>query len=93
MTRVRYEPTIPALEMDGHAGAGEYGRDPVCAALSILLFTLLDANDAATAHFADGYARISGGRKRDYALMARGARLLAENYPQYVGYEEIKNEK
>ena len=90
MTRVRYEPTLPALEMDGHAGAGKRGRDPVCAALSILLFTLADANEASTLRLSDGYARVAGGEKRDYALIVRGCKLLAENYPQYVRYEEVK---
>lgn len=90
MTRVRYEPALPALEMDGHAGAGARGRDPVCAALSILLFTLADASEAATLRLSDGYARVTGGEKRDYALIVRGVKLLAESYPQYVRYEEMK---
>lgn len=90
MTRVCYEPAIPALEMDGHAGAGVRGKDPVCAALSILLFTLMEAEAEAgsTLRLADGYARVSGGERRDYALIAVGCRLLAENYPQYVQYNE-----
>lgn len=88
MTRVRYEPSIPALELDGHAGAGPRGRDVVCAALSILLFTLADAEDAAQLRLREGYARVAGGEKSAYELIVRGVRLLAENYPQYVSLEE-----
>ena len=34
MTLVTYEPKGPALEFVGHAGAGLYGQDPVCAELA-----------------------------------------------------------
>ena len=87
MTRVRYEPRLPALEFEGHAGAGIRGRDPVCAALSILLFTLIEGTPGAMLRSGEGYCRVSGGEARDYALIAGGCRLLAENYPEYVRME------
>lgn len=40
MTSVRYDPAVPEMIFSGHAGAAEAGRDPVCAALSMLMFTL-----------------------------------------------------
>ena len=40
MTRVRYDRAGLRMRMEGHAGAGEYGRDIVCAAESILLLVL-----------------------------------------------------
>jgi len=40
MTRVLYDRAGLRLEMEGHAGAGEKGADPVCAALSMLMMTL-----------------------------------------------------
>lgn len=40
MTAVRYDREGLRLEMEGHAGAGEFGRDLVCAALSMLMMTL-----------------------------------------------------
>ena len=43
MTRVEYSPAARRLRLTGHAGAGERGSDPVCAALSILVYALLDA--------------------------------------------------
>ena len=44
MTRVEYSPAARRLRLTGHAGAGERGSDPVCAALSILVYALLDAD-------------------------------------------------
>ena len=40
MTRVEYSPAARRLRLTGHAGAGERGSDPVCAALSILVYAL-----------------------------------------------------
>jgi uncharacterized protein YsxB (DUF464 family) len=40
MTRVRYDRADLCLSMEGHAGAGKPGNDPVCAALSALMMTL-----------------------------------------------------
>ena len=87
MTLVIYEPETPAMEFIGHAGAGLYGQDPVCAALSILLFTLIEGTPGAMLRSGEGYCRVSGGEARDYALIAGGCRLLAENYPEQVRME------
>ena len=40
MTEIRYDPKTPEICFEGHAGAGRAGADPVCAALSILMYTL-----------------------------------------------------
>lgn len=40
MTSVAYDRAALRLEMEGHAGAGPLGADPVCAALSMLMMTL-----------------------------------------------------
>ena len=87
MTRVVYEPKLPALEFSGHAGAGIRGQDPVCAALSILLFTLGEGEQAAQIRLRDGWCRVRGGDRRSYELIAGGCRLLAENYPAAVKLE------
>ncbi len=87
MTRIVYEPGLPALEFSGHAGAGERGQDPVCAALSILLFTLFEAESAAQIRLRDGWCRVRGGDRRSYELIAGGCRLLAERYPAHVAME------
>lgn len=87
MTRIVYEPALPALELSGHAGAGPRGRDPVCAALSILLFTLFEAESAAQVRMRNGWCRVRGGDRRSYELIACGCRLLAEHCPAYVTME------
>ena len=87
MTRVVYEPELPAIEFDGHAGAGLRGRDPVCAALSILLFTLVEGVEGAQIRAGDAYCRVRGGDKASYALIAAGLRLLAREYPQNAHLE------
>ena len=87
MTRVVYEPNLPAIAFDGHAGAGLRGPDPVCAALSILLFTLVEGVEGAQIRAGDAYCRVRGGDKASYALIAAGLRLLAREYPQNVHLE------
>ena len=61
MTLVIYEPETPAMEFIGHAGAGLYGQDPVCAALSILMYTLIEALPGAAVTSGDGYCRVDAG--------------------------------
>ena len=61
MTLVIYEPEGPALEFIGHAGAGLCGQDPVCAALSMLLYTLIEAVPQAAVSSGDGYCRVDAG--------------------------------
>lgn len=86
MTRVEYSPAARRLRLTGHAGAGERGSDPVCAALSILVYALLDAG-------AEG--RVERGEAElllpdaDVSLALRGLRLLAENFPQNVEFKEV----
>ena len=40
MVTVTYYRNAYRLTVSGHAGAGEYGKDPVCAAVSALVLTL-----------------------------------------------------
>ena len=61
MTLVIFDPQRPALEFFGHAGAGLRGQDPVCAALSILLFTLIDALPDARVSSGDGWCCVDAG--------------------------------
>ena len=74
--------------MSGHAGAGEPGRDIVCAALSILMYSLVASG-------AEG--RIERGEAelllpdRDVDVALCGFRLLAESYPEYVSYKEMND--
>ena len=87
MTRVEYSPAARRLRLTGHAGAGERGSDPVCAALSILVYALLDAG--AEGRVERGEAELLPDRDVDVALC--GFRLLAESYPEYVSYKEMND--
>ena len=88
-----YEPYTPAIEILGHAGFGEPGKDIVCAALSVLMYTLMDAEPETKIVCGSGWARLSGRKEASgsFALIARGYRLMAQNYPEYVIFQEIKN--
>ena len=99
MTLVIYEPEGPALEFIGHAGAGLCGQDPVCAALSILMYTLIEAVPTAAVTSGDGYCRIDAASCRpessvkqnaraSFDVVLGGLRLLAGSFPQYVRLEE-----
>ena len=86
MTRVEYSPAARRLRLTGHAGAGEHGSDPVCAALSILVYALLDAG--AEGDLSPGAAELLL-PDRDVDVALCGFRLLAENFPQNVEFKEV----
>ena len=87
-----------ALTVRGHAGFSRYGSDIVCAAASMLAFTLAAAMEEAglqrtpEIESACGSFRIAvrpreGERARVEAVFAAigaGYRLLAARYPEYV---------
>ena len=91
MTTIRYDPGLPGMDFSGHAGAGPRGGDPVCAALSILLYTLAES-PGVRARFGDGRARLRGGDPAVYETVARGLRLLAHSEPEHVRWEETQHE-
>ena len=102
MTLVIYEPEGPALEFIGHAGAGLCGRDPVCAALSILMYTLIDAVPTAAVSSGDGYCRIDAGTGKNQTAAQRsgcglekeegGSRSAAFVTPHGSGAERASSE-
>ena len=93
MSLIIYEPYTPAIEILGHAGFGEPGKDIVCAALSVLMYTLVDAEPETEIVCGSGWARLTGRKEASgsFGLIARGYRLMAQNYPEYVIFQEIKN--
>lgn len=88
MTRITYSPETRRLTLRGHAGAGVYGSDPVCAALSIVTYALIDAGAAGT--LSDGAASLTL-PDADMSLAFRAYRLLAENFPENVCFEEMND--
>lgn len=91
MIRVRFRKN--AMEATGHAGFAPKGEDLVCAAFSMLVFTL-EANlrqiDPPGLEIISGPGEIkmrwNESAKAEQALRftQRGVNLLAEKYPQWV---------
>lgn len=84
------------LVMSGHAGYDEPGRDIVCSAASILLYTLIEniGTDRLTGWVKEGDAvircRCSEDSQERMALkvISRGLKLLAEKNRQYMFMSE-----
>ena len=86
MTRIERE--VRRLRMSGHAGAGEPGRDIVCAALSILVYALVASGAEGRVERGEAELLLPD---RDVDVALCGFRLLAESYPEYVSYKEMNN--
>jgi len=87
MTIIVYDPAAGLLTLRGHAGAGEKGRDLVCAALSILAETAA-AQPGSACRTGEGWCLIRGADAR-LGPIALGLRLLARDYPAFVRYREV----
>ena len=106
MTRVRYEhgtdPPEYRMTIEGHAGAGPKGEDIVCAAASILMWTLAERaaerpelgsmihtdSEGARAEIRCRPEKGWGLRCRDlYETILTGYELLREEYPDFVEVE------
>lgn len=74
--------------MSGHAGAGEPGRDIVCAALSILMYSLVASGAEGRVERGEAELLLPD---RDVDVALCGFRLLAESYPEYVSYKEMND--
>ena len=79
------------LTVAGHAGAGDPGKDLVCAAVTAL--TLALGESAARSSAEPGFAKLSGGNKEIYEAFARGYGLLAKFFPDNVHLRCLNNEK
>lgn len=78
------------MTMDGHARYAEPGEDIVCAAASILWYTLLLELGESCDHFeTEGpedapYAVTACGCRRTMRTILRGFRFLADSYPDHI---------
>ena len=91
------------VQAAGHAGAGEYGKDIVCAAVSVLLQTLAEKVQEATKNgtvngsvqYAEGLMKVSATPKTMmgetlaawFELVQAGIDMIAEQYPDNVELE------
>lgn len=103
MINVKFIPKKHTLSIEGHAGYAEKGKDIVCSAVSILLYTLaaslieecmevpidIDINE--------GKSSVSCKPKKEYKhdvgivydTCLKGFVLLSESYPDYVTLEVL----
>lgn len=83
------------IDISGHAGYADAGQDIVCAGVSALTYTLIDAAEKARENgaYADitveaGHVHIvtQCGENHNYALDAifSGIKLLHSQYPEYI---------
>lgn len=102
MVEVRFVPEKLELTVTGHAGAAEKGRDIICSAVSVLVYTLAQAvmesrsmlEEEPVIRFSDGSAEIScrPGKgflptiQRTYWTILCGFELLCSNYGDYVTF-------
>lgn len=98
MTEILYDRENLKISLTGHTGAGEYGKDLVCAAVSILAQTLERRLTDEAEHFLPAVEKKPGRmmifcraeeepeeRCRDiFDTVFVGFTLLAETYPQFV---------
>ena len=101
MVEVYYNPDSYIVKVDGHAKSGEYGHDLVCAAVSMLVHTLI-----ANAQFFDNKAEIKLKEGSAYILckpreenegacrialdsVCVGFELLANSYPENISYKIV----
>ncbi len=102
MIKVVFTPTEYKLELTGHAGAGMKGTDVVCAAASMLFYTLAESLEQSDGMLDDHTIREESGNGciscvpkeeyegnivRSYWTILNGYQLLAETYPENVVLE------
>ena len=102
MIEIKFNPKELRLSVEGHAGQAEKGKDIVCAAVSILFYTLAQAvTDSADMlekkpeiWTEDGNGSVSCKPKkaflatiqRTYWTILTGIELLAEEYKEYINF-------
>ena len=106
MTRIVYEPAEQRLRMEGHAKAGLYGEDPVCAALSMLSMTLERRMTERAGQCFPTVARAPGRFlivcrpereaeercRESFETVAAGLAMLSEERPEYVSFRREDEE-
>ena len=99
MTVVSYDPDRLHLRVEGHAGSAPAGEDLVCAAVSVLVWTLLAEAEAEERFHMEAVtdeenavidvrccpegATVWACRYL-FDIVMSGFALLAENYPEYI---------
>lgn len=109
MINITFNPQTLELEVTGHAGQAEQGKDIVCSAVSMLFYTLADSLNKseemlkkhAIIKMENGNGYLKCRPKKEYQgnitlmywTILNGYQLLAEEYPQYITFKVIGGEK
>ena len=102
MIQITFNPKEYALSVEGHAGQDEMGKDIVCAAISILFYTLAESlhksermlEEEPVINIEEGNGHISckpkkeyvGNITRTYWTILNGIELVADSYEEYVSF-------
>jgi len=94
------------MEVDGHAGGGEKGKDIICAGVSALVGALVGAlqdaekrgrcdmdyesKDGHAVVWADPSMGCSNEVRAYFRMCIKGMRMIAEEYPGNVKMEEVQ---
>ena len=107
MTTVKYDPEALCMSVKGHAGSAPAGEDLVCAAASILAWTLVDMVTETAEFYGHVKVREHGAEitvraapdddceercRAVFETVACGFSLLAEKYPEYMRFEGDKKD-
>ena len=100
MIDIKFNPNTYELDITGHAEHGKKGEDIVCAAISILFYTLAESLTQSenmleaemTFEYEDGNGHISCKPKKEFAAnisliywtILNGFQLISENYKKNV---------
>ena len=103
MIEVKFTPSEYKLEVSGHAGYAETGKDIICSAVSILFYTLAQSLSEAryaleedpVVNVSDGVISCAPQGKYEATVgmifwtILNGIQLLAEDEPDYVHLEVV----
>ena len=103
MINITFKPETLELEIKGHAGQNEKGKDIVCSAISTLFYTLaksisdsknmLTKNPVIKYKDGNGYLRCkpkeeyAGNIARSYWTILTGFEMIADEYSDYVSLD------
>lgn len=92
---IRKNKTGFTVKAEGHAGYDEYGKDIVCASISMLCYTLSECihDGAVMEKSGEFYLTCQGADEEDWQrlrVITEGFRLLANNYSKNVNLNIIE---
>lgn len=92
---IRKNKTGFTVKAEGHAGYDEYGKDIVCASISMLCYTLAECihDGAVMEKSGEFYLTCQGADENDrqrLRVITEGFRLLANNYSKNVNLNIIE---